>query len=73
MASVSALRQDKRRAGIAFGTEGPKQIGIFITLILGLSWSGPLYSPLVDQFVLLADPHFILKPQLNRGLRRDLL
>ena len=48
---------------------GTKQIQAFIALILGLAGARPFPRPLIDDAVLLPDPHLILPPYLNRRIR----
>src|SRR5713101_4282913 len=47
--------------------DSAEQIGILITLIFWLPRTRALLGPLVDERVLLPDPHFILEPHLDRG------
>lgn len=60
-------RKHKRGTHVARRTDRAEQIGVGITLILRLARTRPLLGPLVDQAVLLPDPHFILEPDLDRG------
>jgi hypothetical protein len=61
------IRHDDRDTGVAAWANCAEQIGVLITLIFWLPWSGALLRPLVDERVLLSDPHFILEPHLDRG------
>src|SRR3979490_283732 len=54
-------------AGERFAFSNDARVGIFIALVLRLPWPRALLRPLVDERVLLPDPHFILEPHLNRG------
>src|SRR3982075_4097218 len=64
------MRHDDCDPGIAARTDRAEQIGIFVTLILGLARSRALFGPLVDQTVLLPNAHLILEPDLDRRCRR---
>src|SRR4030081_3752379 len=64
------MRHDDCDPGIAARTDRAEQIGIFVTLILGLARSRALFGPLVDQTVLLPDAHLVLEPDLDRCCRR---
>src|SRR6516165_9740911 len=59
--------------GIACWTYRSEQVGVCVPLILGLARARSLRSPLIDQAVLLTDPHFILEPDLDPGARRYVL
>lgn len=48
------------------GTNRTEQICILIALISGQAWSRAFSGPNANSSVLLADPRFILKPQLDR-------
>jgi len=63
-------RKHERGAGVARGADRAEHIGVGVTLILGLARPRPLLGPLIDQAVLLPDPHFILEPDLDRRSRR---
>src|SRR3981081_4853942 len=58
MASVSAC-------------DGAEYIGVLVALILGLAWARSLPGPLIDETVLLADPHFVLEPDFDRRPRGE--
>ena len=60
-------------ADIAGGTDRAEQIGALVALIGRLARAGFLARPLVDEAVLLADPHLILEPQLDRRAGRQRL
>src|SRR3981189_1673535 len=64
------MRHDDCDPGIAARTDCAEQIGVFVTLILGLARSRALFGPLVDQTVLLPDAHLVLEPDLDRRCRR---
>src|SRR6516164_8252126 len=66
-------RKHKRGAGVARGADRAEHISVGIALILGLARPRPLLGPLIDQTVLLPDPHFVLEPDLYRHFRRYLL
>ena len=61
------MRHDNGGAGVTAWTDGTEQIGVFITLIFWLARTRALLGPLVDERVLLPDPHFIMEPHLDRG------
>ena len=66
------IRHDDGDPGVATGADGAEQIGILITLIFWLPRTRALLGPLVDERVLLPDPHFILEPHLDRGCQGQL-
>jgi hypothetical protein len=49
-----------------------EQIGVLVTLVLGLARPAPLLGPLINKAVLLPNPHLVLEPDLNGRLRRKL-
>jgi hypothetical protein len=61
------IGHDDGDAGVTAWADGAKQIGVLITLIFRLPWPRALLGPLVDERVLLPDPHLILEPHLDRG------
>jgi hypothetical protein len=65
------LRHDEGDACIAARTDGAEHISVFVALILGLAWPRSLLGPLIDEAVLLSDPHLVLEPDLNRRFRRE--
>src|SRR3989304_9174361 len=67
------VRHDEGDSNIAARTDCAEQIGVFITLVLRLTRPGSLLRPLIDETVLLSDPHFVLEPHLDRGGRCKLL
>ena len=70
--SIDPRRCDSR-AGSTRRADSAEQIGVLVTLVGRLAWSGPGSRPLPDIPVLLADPSFILKPNFNRrGFRHAL-
>ena len=73
------LRHDEGDAGVAARTDGAEHIGVLVALILGLARPRSLSGPLIDEAVLLTDPHLVLEPDLDRRFwgelghdRRDL-
>jgi hypothetical protein len=60
------VRQSERGAGAAGRTDGAEQVGALVALIGGLTRSRAAPCPLPDQAVLLADPGFVLEPDLDR-------
>ena len=63
------VRHDEGNSGIAARTDGAEHIGVLVALILGLAWARSFSGPLIDETVLLADPHFVLEPHFDRRLR----
>jgi len=61
------IRHDDGGTSVTAWADRAEQIGVLITLIFWLPGSRALLRPLVDERVLLADPHFILEPHLDRG------
>src|SRR3984893_14906975 len=61
------LISSHRDTSVAAWANCAEQIGVLVTLIFCLPWSRALLGPLVDERVLLSDPHFILEPHLDRG------
>src|SRR3990167_10184692 len=66
------VRHDEGDPGIAARTDRAEQIGIFVALVLRLARPGSLLGPLIDETVLLPDPHFVLEPHLDHRYRRQL-
>jgi hypothetical protein len=62
--------QDQGGAGTAFRAHGPKDVGRTCALILGRYRTCSSPGPAPRDLVLLADPGFILPPQLYPGSRR---
>src|SRR6476661_1999418 len=60
------VRQSERSAGAAGWTDGVEQVGALVALIGGLTRPRAAPCPLPDQAVLLADPGFVLEPDLDR-------
>lgn len=65
-------RHGKRGADPAPGADRAEQIGAFITLVGRLPGPRSAPGPLPYQAVLLPDPGFILKPNLDRSVLRDM-
>ena len=65
------LRHDEGDACIAARTDGAEHISVFVALILGLAWPRSFPGPLIDETVLLADPHFVLEPDFDRRPRGE--
>ena len=59
-----AARQDEGGADAAFGTDGAKDIGRLGALVLGGPGPGAAFRPAPGDPVLLADPRFVLPPEL---------
>src|SRR5215831_9586740 len=64
------IRHDDGGTGVTARANSTEQIGILIALIFWLPRTCALLGPLVDERVLLPNPHFILKPHLDRGSQR---
>jgi len=60
------IGQRQGRANAARRANGAKEIGVFITLVGGLTRSRSAPGPLANLAVLLADARFVLKPNLDR-------
>ena len=58
--------QRQGRADAARWADGAKEIGVFITLVGGLTRSRSAPCPLANLAVLLADARFVLEPNLDR-------
>src|SRR6266852_8466390 len=65
------LRHDEGNSGIAARADGAEYIGVLVALILGLTWPRSFPGPLIDETVLLADPHFVLEPHFDRRPRGE--
>src|SRR5467141_1532922 len=61
------IRHDDGGAGVTAWADRAEQIGVLITLIFRLPRTRALLGPLVDERVLLPNPHLILEPHLDRG------
>ena len=66
-----ASRQHEGGACAALRTDGTEDIGRLGALILGRSGPGAAQGPSSGQLVLLADPRFVLKPNLYRAVFRQ--
>ena len=66
-------RKHQRGAEVACWADRAEHIGVSVTLIFGLARTRPLLGPLIDEAILLPDPHFVLEPDLDRQSRRYLL
>lgn len=67
------LRQGKPSTCSTRRADGPEEIGIGITLVGGLPWPCAPFCPLPDNSILLAEPRFILEPDLNRSVCRQMV
>jgi len=65
--------QNERGAGIAGWTDRAEQVSVGAALVFRLPRARAASGPLVDKTVLLADPHLVLKPDLDRRPARDSL
>ena len=54
------------------GTDRTEQIGRLGALIMSGSGTRALPGPAIGELVLLADPHLVLEPHLNRSTWREL-
>lgn len=59
-----AIGQHKAGRNAALGTDCAEDIGILETLILWCPWPGATPGPPSGDLVLLADPGFVLEPDL---------
>ncbi len=66
-----AARQDEGRADAALGTDGAEDIGRLGTLVAGRPGPGSPWRTAPGDLVLLADPRFVLPPQLYLGMGRE--
>lgn len=64
--------QHQRRARIAFRADGTEQVGRFVALIGGQPGPRAPSGPDAGATVLLADPRFVLKPDLNWRVARHM-
>src|SRR5580698_9166476 len=62
------LRQRECDGCSARRTDGTEQVSVFVALVGGLSRPRAAPGPLPDNAILLTDPGFVLKPDLDRGL-----
>jgi hypothetical protein len=60
------VRQDERGTDPACGTNGAEDVGPFVSLIPWPARAASFLRPDVGQAALLADPGFILPPELDR-------
>ena len=67
-----AERQNEGGAGSMFGTYRAEQIGRLGALIMSGTGTRALPGPAIGEFVLLADPHLVLEPDLYRCAWREL-
>ncbi len=63
-----ATGQDKGGANAAGGTDGAEDIGRLGALVLGCAGPGASFCPAPGNLVLLANPGFVLPPQLYCGV-----
>ena len=66
-----AIGHDQSGAEPALRTDGAENISVFEALILGRSRAGSPLRPAPRDLVLLADPRFVLPPQLYGRARRQ--
>src|SRR3989304_6066256 len=66
------LRHDEGDTGVAARADGAQNKGLLVTLILGLARPRARLGPLVDEAVLLTDPHLVLEPHLDRRALAEL-
>ena len=64
--------QNQGRSGAPFWTDGAEQVGVLIALIGRQTGPCTLACPDADASILLANPRFILEPDLDRGIFRQL-
>ena len=66
-----AARQDEGGADAARGTDGAEDIGRLGALVAGRPGPGAAFRPAPGDLVLLADPRFVLPPELYLGIGRE--
>ena len=66
-----AARQDESRADAALGTDGAEDIHRLGALVPGRPGPGSPWRPAPGDLVLLADPRFVLPPELYLGMGRE--
>jgi len=66
-----AERQNEGSAGSMFRADSTEQIGRLGALIMNGSGTRSCPGPAISEFVLLADPHLVLEPDLYRCARRE--
>jgi len=66
-----AERENEGGAGSMFRTYRTKQVGRLGALIMSGSGTRAPPGPAIGEFVLLADPHLVLEPDLYRCARRE--
>lgn len=66
------VRKRQRRALAFRRADRAEEIGVFIALIGGLAWARSTTRPLPHDAVLLADAGFILEPDFDGRLRRQM-
>lgn len=64
--------QHESGANASFGADRTEQIGVFVSLVCRLAWSGSFSGPEPRLTVLLADTRFILEPNLDRFSFRNI-
>ena len=63
---------ERQRRALALGrTDRAEEIGVLVALIGGLTWARSALGPLANKAILLADTGFVLKPDFDRRLRRQ--
>ena len=67
-----AERENEGSAGSMFWADRTEQIGRLGALIMNGSGTRARPGPAIGEFVLLADPHLVLEPDLYRCARREL-
>lgn len=64
--------QRQRRARAARRADGAEQVGALVALVGRLAGARAAAGPLADDAVLLADPGFVLEPDLDRLALRQI-
>jgi transposase len=65
--------REGQRGALAFGrADRAKEIGVFVALVSGLTRSRSSPRPLPNKTVLLSDARFVLEPDFDRRLRRQM-
>lgn len=64
--------QHERCTGSTGRTDGSEQIGVLVALVCRLAWPGSFFGPLPHLPVLLANTCFVLEPDLNWFVSRQM-
>ncbi|OUI87899.1 hypothetical protein HK11_08945 [Acetobacter sp. DmW_043] len=71
--TVRANKRECETCGLAkCGTDCPEQPGVGIALVGWLAWPGSSFGPLTDDTILLPDPRFVLEPNFDPFVARQM-